>query len=108
MSRHCGILQHAATEGPHPLAQLLGDAGLTLEILELQQGARVPATLPADVPLVIMGGAMGVADIGDPAHPYLADEVRLLRHCLATGAPVLGICLGAQLLAHAAGARVYP
>jgi GMP synthase (glutamine-hydrolysing) len=108
MSRHCVVLQHAATEGPHRLAQLLGDAGLTVEIRALHRGDPVPATLPADVPLIVMGGAMGVGDIGDPAYPYLAGEIALLRDRLAADAPVLGVCLGAQLLAHAAGARVYP
>jgi GMP synthase-like glutamine amidotransferase len=106
--RRCVVLQHAATEGPHRIADLFGEAGLAVETIPLQQGGRVPASLPTDVPLVVMGGSMGVADIGDPAHHYLAAEVPLLRDRLATGAPVLGVCLGAQLLAHAAGARVYP
>jgi GMP synthase (glutamine-hydrolysing) len=107
-SRHCVVLQHATTEGPHRLAQLLAEAGLTIEIRQLHQGDEVPSALPADVPLVVMGGSMGVLDIGDRAHAYLADEIPLLRDRLSTGAPVLGVCLGAQLLAHAAGARVYP
>src|SRR4051812_18420796 len=55
-----------------------------------------------------MGGPMGVADLGKPETPFLVAEVALLRERLAAGAPVLGVCLGAQLLAHAAGARVYP
>jgi GMP synthase-like glutamine amidotransferase len=58
--------------------------------------------------LVVMGGPMGVADLGDPAYPFLDAEVELLRRRIAADAPVLGVCLGAQLLAHAAGARVYP
>jgi GMP synthase-like glutamine amidotransferase len=51
---------------------------------------------------------MGVKDINDPRFPFLAAEVQLLKNVLANKQPVLGICLGAQLLAHAAGARVYP
>ena len=51
---------------------------------------------------------MGVADAGSPAYPFLAPEIALLRGLLARDAPVLGICLGSQLLAAAAGARVYP
>jgi len=58
--------------------------------------------------LVVMGGSMGVADIGDPRWPFLAGEVDLLGRLLRSERPVLGICLGAQLLAHAAGARVRP
>jgi GMP synthase (glutamine-hydrolysing) len=55
-----------------------------------------------------MGGPLGVADIGRADFPFLSDEVRLLQQRIEDDAPVLGICLGAQLLAHAAGAPVYP
>ena len=51
---------------------------------------------------------MGVADAERPEFRYLADELALLRGLVARDAPVLGICLGAQMLAAAAGARVYP
>ena len=51
---------------------------------------------------------MGVGDAGSPQFPFLAPEIALLRKLLARDAPVLGICLGSQLLAAAAGARVYP
>jgi GMP synthase (glutamine-hydrolysing) len=108
VSDRCVVLQHASTEGPQRLAELLGEAGLTVEIVALDRGQPVPRTLPADVPLVVMGGSMGVSDIGDPAQPFLAGEVALLRERLSVDAPVLGVCLGAQLLAHAAGARVFP
>jgi GMP synthase (glutamine-hydrolysing) len=104
----CLVLSHVPTEGPGRLAGLFEEAGLAVEVRALHRGEPVPAALPAEVPLVVMGGPMGVADVGDPAHPYLDAEVALLRDRLADEAPVLGICLGAQLLAHAAGAAVYP
>ena len=58
--------------------------------------------------LIVLGGPMGVADVGKPEYPWLAQEVELLKKCVARDRAVLGICLGAQLLAHAAGAKVYP
>ena len=55
--------------------------------------------------LVILGGPMGVYEADK--YPYLTEEIRLIRDRLASGKPMLGICLGAQLIAHAAGADVY-
>jgi GMP synthase-like glutamine amidotransferase len=50
---------------------------------------------------------MGVEDVGNEKYPFLAAEVEVLKRMIAADRPVLGICLGAQLLAHAAGAKVY-
>lgn len=55
--------------------------------------------------LVVMGGPMGVSDTA--SHPYLADELALLAGAVAADLPVLGVCLGAQLLAAALGGTVY-
>jgi len=49
-----------------------------------------------------------VRDIGSEKYPYLAKELELLKRMVAADRAVLGICLGAQLLAHAAGAKVTP
>jgi GMP synthase (glutamine-hydrolysing) len=56
--------------------------------------------------LVIMGGPMGVYEVQE--HPFLTNEIALIRQRLAARKPILGICLGAQLMAAALGARVYP
>ncbi|KQP21251.1 glutamine amidotransferase [Pseudorhodoferax sp. Leaf265] len=56
--------------------------------------------------LVVLGGPIGAHD--DARYPWLADEVRLVRERLASGRPLLGICLGAQLMARALGAAVAP
>jgi GMP synthase (glutamine-hydrolysing) len=102
------ILQHAAFEGPARIAELLVALGYTLDIRSLAGGDAVPSRLAPDELLIMMGGSMGVGDLADPAYPYLQREVALLSRCIADDAPVLGVCLGAQLLAHAAGAAVYP
>lgn len=102
------VLQHMDREGPGFIADLCRSRGLRVNVVRLDEGATVPDRLgPGDL-LVVMGGSMGVGDIGDPRYPFLAAEVGLLRSALANEQRVLGICLGAQLLAHAAGARVYP
>ena len=68
----------------------------------------MPERVGPDELLVVMGGPMGVGDVVDARYPFLAREIILLREAIARDRPVLGICLGAQLLAAAAGARVYP
>jgi GMP synthase (glutamine-hydrolysing) len=68
----------------------------------------VPDDVAADRPLIVMGGPMCVGDAGNPKFPFLPQEIALLRKLLARQASVLGVCLGSQLLAAAAGARVFP
>lgn len=61
--------------------------------------------LAADV-MVVLGGPIGAGD--DALYPFLADELRLIESRLRAGRPIIGVCLGAQLIARALGARVYP
>lgn len=100
------ILKHIEFEGPSRIAPLLIERGYQLDIRALHQGDVVPSHLDQGQLLVVMGGPMGVADIENPALPFLKREVELLRNCIEQDQPVLGVCLGSQLLAHAAGARV--
>ena len=55
--------------------------------------------------LIVMGGTMGVYETND--HPYLAEEINLIKTRIDAGLPVLGVCLGAQLIAASMGAKVY-
>jgi GMP synthase (glutamine-hydrolysing) len=106
--RQAIVLQHVDREGPGYLADLCQQHGLGVSTVRLDLGAAVPAAMEAGDVLVVMGGAMGVGDMADPRFPFLAREVELLRRVLAGKQPVLAVCLGSQLLAHAAGGRVYP
>ena len=103
------VLQHTPSEGPGRLADVLAARDIRCDVLPIyREGVAVPTSLDDDQLLISMGGPMGVADAERPEFRYLADELALLRGLVARDAPVLGICLGSQMLAAAAGARVYP
>ncbi len=99
------VLQHVAVEGPGTLASYLDARGWTLETAALYEGAHLPEDAQGYQAVIVMGGPMGVYD--EAEYPFLPDEHQFLRRVLAQGVPVLGICLGSQLLAKALGARVY-
>jgi GMP synthase (glutamine-hydrolysing) len=102
------VLQHTATEGPDRVGTLLTERGIHHETIAFHADAPVPDIIGRDQMVIVMGGPMGVGDAGRAEYPFLAPEIALLRKLLARDAPILGICLGSQLLAAAAGARVYP
>jgi GMP synthase (glutamine-hydrolysing) len=95
------VVQHEPFEGPGTLDEAL--AGCELRLVRTFAGDPVPASLAEDG-LVVLGGGMGVYEA--ERYPYLKDEMRLLHAAAGEGRPLLGICLGSQLLAAALGARV--
>ena len=99
------VLQHMAIEGPGTLAPYLEARGWTIETVALYAGARPPEDARGYQAVIVMGGPMGVYD--EAAYPFLRAEQHFLRCAMAQDVPLLGICLGSQLLAKALGARVY-
>ncbi len=98
------VLQHVSWEGPGEIANEACARGIPLVVHRLDLDPCVPAPDDVDA-LIVMGGPMGVYDT--PKYSFLASEVKLIAEVVRRGQPVLGVCLGAQLLAEALGARVY-
>jgi GMP synthase-like glutamine amidotransferase len=103
MRRAWFVLQHVAWEPAGLIAEVARERGLRLELRRLDQGAAVPS-IDEVAGVIAMGGPMGVRDA--PSLPFLAAEMTLLRAAVERDLPVLGVCLGAQLLAAVLGARV--
>ncbi len=98
------VLQHVEFEGPGTIGPWLSAAGYEVGSTRLDLGGVLPDVSSVDFP-VVMGGPMSVND--DARHPWLATEREFIRQCLRKGTRILGVCLGAQWLARAAGAAVY-
>ena len=104
IERYALVLQHASPEGPGLIGQALAAKEIGARIVRVHEGEAVPASIGGHAGLVVMGGPMSAYD----GTPSLEAEKRLILDAIATGRPVLGVCLGAQLLASALGAKVAP
>jgi GMP synthase (glutamine-hydrolysing) len=86
------------------MGEWLTEAGLVVDVRRPYAGDALPRDLRGHAGMVVLGGEMGAYD--DAAHPWLTEVKDLCRTAVATGTPVLGICLGHQLLAVALGGEV--
>ncbi|HEY5743117.1 MAG TPA: type 1 glutamine amidotransferase [Terrimicrobiaceae bacterium] len=100
------FIQHSAVDRPGLLGETLSGIGLPLQVLRSDLGQQVPDSLEGFAGLVIGGGPQAAYE--QDKYPYLTKECALVRYAAAEGKPVLGLCLGAQLMASALGARVQP
>jgi GMP synthase-like glutamine amidotransferase len=103
MTAPWALIQHVAIEGPGLVASEAASCGIPLDVRWMFAGDPLPRAEEIGG-LIVLGGPMGAND--DAAFPNLPRERQLLAEAAGAGVPVLGICLGAQLLAAALGARV--
>lgn len=104
------VLQHAESDGPGRLAPVLRDHGHALDIRRLdlspmQGGRSVPDDFENVTAVISLGGPVNVGDAGVP---WMEAELAYLKAAHQQGLPLIGICLGAQLIAHALGGEVGP
>jgi GMP synthase-like glutamine amidotransferase len=98
------IIKHIDIEGPGRLGEFLSSKGILPDVIELENGDHLPRKPDNYRFIIILGGPMNVYE--EDKFPYLRDEDRLIKDAIERGVPILGICLGAQLIAKAAGAKV--
>ncbi len=98
------IIQHVEFEGPGIIKDWAEENGHNLTYTHIYNHENFPEVGSFDF-LVIMGGPMSVNDTS--AYYWIEPEKQFIRACIERGKPILGICLGAQFIAAALGARVY-
>jgi GMP synthase (glutamine-hydrolysing) len=99
------VLRHVAFEDLGLFEAPLRERGYRIEVVDAGVNARPERLRAADL-LVVCGGPIGVYET--ELYPFLTEEIRVIAQRLAGHRPTLGLCLGAQLMAAAMGARVYP
>ncbi len=96
------IFRHVACEGPGYLGTFLENNNVPYEIICIDEGITVPQDLDNISGLVFMGGSMNVTD---PLQ-WVSDEKKLIQNAINKNIPVMGICLGAQLMSAALGGEI--
>src|SRR5271167_4363036 len=99
------VLQHHPAEALGAIADSLESAALAWQYIRVHEGQPIPTSISGAGGLIVMGGPQTVYELDD--YPYLRDEMQLIEAALKENKPILGVCLGSQLLAATLGAKVH-
>jgi GMP synthase (glutamine-hydrolysing) len=98
------VLQHHPAENLGAIADALEGAALAWQYVRVLDGQPIPKDVKGLGGLIVMGGPQTVYHLDE--HPYLREEMALIESALKAAKPILGVCLGSQLLAATLGAQV--
>lgn len=98
------VIRNDEGSGPGRIPEWAEADGVAVDLRKADKGDEIPSTAAGLDALILLGG--GFLPDADEEHPWLPAERALVQDCLTREVPVLGICLGAQLLAHVGGGRV--
>ncbi len=99
------VLQNLGREGPGLFTKIAKEREMEVSIYRLDQGVQLPKLIKGDL-LLVLGGPMGIRDLNNATFSWLSDEYYLVKDALEKEINIVGVCLGAQLLAHSAGGDV--
>ena len=98
------IVKHIDIEGPGTIGDFLDRKKIPYKIIDLGAGDSFPHDFSSIKGVVVLGGPMNVDEV--EKHPHLVTEMHLIEQAIQKDIPVLGVCLGAQLMAKVLGASV--
>lgn len=99
------VIQNEAIDPITLVGEWLDEVGIKMEVIKVNEGGSIPLEIPSDISgLIVLGGTMSAND--DAKFSWLGDERKLISDAVETDTPMVGICLGGQMLATAVGGRV--
>ncbi len=98
------VLQHTPAEDAAQLGRVLSSHGHRLRVVRLDEGDALPPDLDDIDGLIVMGGPQNVDQV--KVYEWLTDEIEFVKQAHAAGRPIVGVCLGAQIIATALGGKV--
>jgi GMP synthase (glutamine-hydrolysing) len=102
---HALVLRHVPFESLGLIESVLVEMGISPRFVDVPRGLPSRIELSQAALLVVLGGPIGAYQ--EDLYPFLTEELRLIEEQLRSGRGILGVCLGAQLMARALGSRVY-
>ncbi len=99
------VLQNIEREGPGLFLKIAKEKGFLPEIYKLWLGNKLPKAKKEDL-ILIMGGPMSVRDINSEKYFWLKEEIEFIRRAIENQISIIGVCLGAQLLAYISGGKI--
>ena len=99
------VLQNIEREGPGLFLKIAKEKGFIPEIYNLSLGDRLPKAKKEDL-ILIMGGPMSVRDLNNEKYFWLKEETEFIKIAIENQISIIGVCLGAQLLAHILGGKI--
>ena len=99
------VLKNIEREGPGLCLKIAKEKGFLPEIYNLSNGEKLPDAKKEDL-ILIMGGPMSVRDVNNKKYFWLREETEFIKRAIENQIPIIGICLGAQLIAHIFGGKI--